>query len=183
MKNRIWMMGFMLLALLSFSSCEYDNDENIGYDVRGHWFGDLDMWINDEKALGSEIEFVPNGWGYSYGKGTEVDYYRRGSVVHYFNYRIRNGVIYMEFDDPYLDCAIVDYRLSYNNFSGYIADYYTLKNQTYFNLRSYDRYWDQYGYGGYYDPYYYVKGEMADSTSTDSKPECIRGVNRVKSEE
>ena len=183
MKNSIWMMGIMMFALVGFTSCEFNHDESIGYDVRGHWFGDLDMWIDGEKARGSEIEFLPNGWGYTYGTGVEVDYYRYRSITHRFDYRIRNGVIYMQFDDPNLDCAIVDYRLSYTNFSGYIANYYTLENQTYFNLRSYDKYWDQYGYGGYYDPYYYVKGEMADSTATtgtETKPKCIRGVNRMK---
>ncbi len=184
MTNKIWMLGLIMLGMFGFTSCEYDPDESIGYDVRGHWFGDLDMWIDDEPAQGSEIEFNPHGWGYSYGRGTEVDYYRRGKVVHYFEYRIRNGVIYLTFDNPDLDCAIVDYRLSYNYFSGYIANYYTLQNDTYFSLRSYDRYWDDYGYGSYF----YSKEEafdMNDTTSVDipevvKEPKCIRGVNMNK---
>ena len=187
MTNKIWMLGLIMLGMFGLTSCEYDPDESIGYDVRGHWFGDLDMWIDGERAQGSEIEFNPHGWGYSYGRGTEVDYYRyrRGKVVHYFEYRIRNGVIYLTFDNPDLDCAIVDYRLSYNYFSGYIANYYTLQNDTYFSLRSYDRYWDDYGYGSYY---YYAKEEvfdMNDTTSVDipevvKEPKCIRGVNMNK---
>ncbi|MBQ8052144.1 MAG: hypothetical protein IJ197_11340 [Bacteroidaceae bacterium] len=186
MTNKFWLMGLMLMTCLGFTSCEMDPDEGIGYDVRGHWFGDLDMWIDGERARGSEIEFMPGGWGYSYGRGIEVDYYYRGSITHYFDYRIRDGIIYMTFDDPGLDCAIVDYRLSYNYFSGYIADYYTLQNQTHFNLRNYDRYWDDYGYGGYY---YYVKGEKfgTDSTATSHEAmptvqehKCVRGVNMKK---
>ncbi len=177
------------MAIFSLSSC--DEDERIGYSLSGHWFGDLDMWYNGEKALGSEIEFHPTGWGASSGTGVEVDYYNYGSKTHYFNYRIREGIIYLLFDDPNLDCAIVDYRLSYYYFSGYIADYYTLQNQTYFNLRSYDYYWDDYGYGNY--GYYYSKGEafQGDSIQNDSvqnltkenKPFCIRGVNKMKTEE
>ena len=182
MKNYFWMMGLMLCGLVAFSSCERDPDEDIGYDVRGHWFGDLDMWIDGEKAQGSEIEFIPTGWGYTYGRGVEVDYYRRGRMVHDFDYRIRDGIIFLTFDDPNLDCAIVDYRLGYNYFSGYIADSRTLQNQTYFNLRNYDRYWDDYGYGGYY----YVKGEKSwqqDSIASNDKqeePYCIRGINKMK---
>ncbi len=174
----------IFLAAFTLSSC--DEDERIGYNLSGHWFGDLDMWIDGEKAQGSEIEFNPTGWGASSGRGVEVDYYYYGSVTHYFNYHIRDGIIFMRFDDPNLDCAIVDYRLSTYYFSGYIAEYSTLMNQTYFNLRSYDAYWDDYGY----DIYYYSKGEafQSDSLQSDNipskpqqdKPFCIRGVNRNK---
>lgn len=194
--RKLWMMGLMILGIFSLTSCELDTDESIGYDVNGHWFGDLDMWINGERAQGSEIEFIPTGWGYSRGRGIEVDYYRRGSITHYFNYRVLNGVIYLTFDDPNLDCAIVDYRLNYRTFSGYIADYYSLMNQTYFNLRSYDQYWDTYGYGGYV--YYTKENNMEDAwndstandtthlatrSASDEQPQCIRGVNMRKNKE
>ena len=194
-KNYFWMMSFMLMASLGFTSCEFNPDEGIGYEISGHWFGDLDMYFGNEKAIGSEIEFIPVGWGYSRGRGIEIDYYRYGSERHYFDWSIRNGVIYMVFDDPQLDCAIVDYRLSYNYFSGCIANYYTLQNMTPFNLRSYDRYWKDYGYG-YGGGCYWVKGkkQVNDSIAADSI-DCemvtveplsndsiysIRGVNRNK---
>ena len=185
MKNYVWMLGLMLCTLTAFTSC--DEDEEIGLELKGRWFGDMDMWYDgNEKAIGSEIEFIPYGWGYDKGTGEEVDYYRRGTVIHNFDYRIRDGVIYMTFDDPDLDCAIVDYRLSYNYFSGYIADYFSLENRTHFNLRNYDRYWDQYGYGRYYN----VKGDKFNTdqtvsgdsiaTQTGEEPRYIRGVNRQR---
>ncbi|MBQ7571488.1 MAG: hypothetical protein IJT19_04540 [Bacteroidaceae bacterium] len=188
MTKNLWMLAIMMACALSLTSCYIDEDENVGYNVRGHWFGDMDMWIDGEKARGSEIEFQPRGYGYSYGEGIEVDYYYRGSITHYFDYEIRNGIIYLQFDDPNLDCAIVDYRLTYNYFTGYIADSYTLKNLTYFNLRNYDRYWDSYGYGGYI----YTREQTLDtdslwndstatrSTTENQEPKCIRGVNRIK---
>ena len=188
MTKNLWMLAIMMACTLSLTSCYIDEDENVGYNVRGHWFGDMDMWIDGEKARGSEIEFQPRGYGYSYGEGIEVDYYYRGSITHYFDYEIRNGIIYLQFDDPNLDCAIVDYRLTYNYFTGYIADSYTLKNLTYFNLRNYDRYWDSYGYGGYI--YTREQTRVTDSLWNDSKAtrsttenqetKCIRGVNRIK---
>lgn len=167
--DKFQMLSFMLMALFCFSSC-MDDDDHIGYDVKGHWFGDMDMYYNGERAQGSEIEFKSTGWGYDRGTGVEVDYYRFHAVTNYFDWRVSNRVIYLTFDDPNLDCAIVDYSLGYDYFRGYIADYHTLENQTHFSLRNYDRYWDTYGYSSYYD--YYVKGTRAegDSIASDVVP-------------
>lgn len=183
----LWMAAIMLTTALTLTSC-LDEDDEIGNAVSGHWFGDMDMYYNGEPARGSEIEFY-TGWGYDHGKGVQVDYYSRHAVTSYFTWQVRNRILYLTFDDPALDCAIVDYRLSYDYFSGYIADYYTLENLTHFNLRNYDRYWSSYGYGYYddyyYDDYYYVKATRAatatDSTATATAKEKsyhgVRGVN------
>jgi len=88
----------------------------------------------------------------------------------------------MYFDDPALDCAIVDYRLTSYRFTGYIADIETLQNLTSFNLRNYDYYWDQYGYSGYGD-YIPVKGERnfeGNDSIAASEMKEIRGVNIKK---
>ena len=184
--KNIWMLGILCAALFGFSGC-MDDDDRIGNNIGGHWFGDMDMYFNGECAQGSEIEFYNNGgWGFDRGTGVEIDYYRRHAVTSHFDWRVSGRVIYLTFrEDPSLDCAIVDYTLGYDYFRGYIADYYTLENLTYFDLRSYDRYWDSYGYGGYYD-YYYVKGQTrsaeADSTATDTTYHGVRGVNMKKAE-
>ena len=184
--KNIWMLGILCAALFGFSGC-MDDDDRIGNNIGGHWFGDMDMYFNGERAQGSEIEFYnTGGWGFDRGTGVEIDYYRRHAVTSHFDWRVSGRVIYLTFrEDPSLDCAIVDYTLGYDYFRGYIADYYTLENLTYFDLRSYDRYWDSYGYGGYYD-YYYVKGQTrsaeADSTATDTTYHGVRGVNMKKAE-
>ena len=184
LNKHFWMLVALLALTATLTSC-YDDDDYVGQYVSGHWFGDMDMYYDGIKALGSEIEFIHTGWGYTHGRGYEIDYYHRGSIKHTFNWKVINQVLYLTFDDPDLDCAIVDYNLSSYRFSGYIADYYTLENLTYFNLSNYDRDWEGYGYGGYYDTYYYVKGEKFenDSTtasSTTSEPKGIRGVNMKK---
>ncbi len=186
--KNLWILAFMLFSAFTLTSC-LDEDEEIGATISGHWFGDMDMFYNGERARGSEVEFYQS-WSYDHGTGVQVDYYAYHAVTSYFNWRVRNGILYLTFDDPALDCAIVDYRLSYDYFSGYIADYYTLENLTHFNLRNYDRYWSSYGYGyyDYYDPYYYAKAtrSAADSTATDSTKvynegyHGIRGVNMKK---
>lgn len=179
MKNyyhKISMLGLLLMALVSFSSC-MDDDDRVGYNIQGHWFGDMDMYYNGERARGSELEFDSGwGWGNKSGTGVEVDYYMYRAITNRFDWRVQNQIIYLTFSDPQLDCAIVDYTLGYDYFRGYIADYNTLENQTYFTLRNYDRYWDEYGYGGYY-----VKGTRAatDSIAADSIGDYrgIRGIN------
>lgn len=184
MNKYFWMMLALGLSL-SFTSCYYDEDEHIGNYVSGRWFGDLGMQIDGIEAYGSEIQFTPTGWGYTHGYGYEIDYYHRGTIRHNFNWEVRNSILYLTFDNPDLDCAISDYRLTYDYFTGYMDGIYDSYK---FTLRNYDRYWNQYGYGGYdyyYDPYYYVKGEKFgnDSTGTNvtaSEPKCIRGVNMKK---
>ncbi len=183
MKNKMWMMGLLFVALFGLSSCEIDEDYMVASNISGHWFGDLDMWYGNEKARGSEIEFIPSSYNAYRGRGTEVDYYRRGRVVHYFDWFVRDGVIYLRFDDPYLDCAIANYRLNYSYFSGDIADYYTLRPETHFRLRNYEHYWHDYGY----DDYYYVKGESNWDEAADSIADAheenavyIRGVNKAR---
>ena len=186
----IWLYVILLMAAFSFTSC-MDEDDEIGATISGHWFGDMDMYYNGERSVGSEIEFYSN-YSYDRGTGVEIDYYRNHAVTTYFNWQVRNRVLYLTFEDPSLDCAIVDYRLSYDYFSGYIADYYTLENISPFRLRNYDRYWDSYGYSSYYEYYdyygYYVKGQTraaGDSISTASSDNAdkyhgIRGVNMKK---
>ncbi len=179
----LWMLAILFSASVTLTSC-LDEDDEIGNAISGHWFGDMDMYYDGEPARSSEIEFY-TGWGYDHGKGVQVDYYARHAVTTHFTWKVRNRVLYLTFEDPALDCAIVDYRLSYDYFSGYIADYYTLENMTHFNLRNYDRYWDSYGYGyydGYYDGYYYVKGTRAaaDSVDVSSASEAREGYHGVR---
>lgn len=173
--KNIWMLSLLLMTSVALTSC-MDDDDRIGYNISGHWFGDMDMYFDGERARGSELEFR-TGWGYDHGTGVEIDYYLYHAVTSYFDWKVRNGILYFTFDDPKLDCAIVDYTLGPDYFRGYIADSYTLENQTYFSLRNYDRYWEQYGYGDY--DYYYVKGTRAaqDSTAADSCYHGVRGVN------
>ena len=176
MKNflytKLLSMGILLMAAFTLVGC-MDEDERIGYDISGHWFGAMDMWYNGEKAQGSEIEFFSSGWHRDRGTGTEVDYYRLHAVTSYFNWQVRDRILYLTFDDPKLDCAIVDYRLTDDYFRGYIANPVTLENETYFNLRNYAHYWDSYGYGSYYD--YYVKGQTRSDTDSTGY-HGIRGI-------
>lgn len=180
------MLSLMLCASFGLTSCHMDPDDEIGYDISGHWFGDLDMYYGNEKARGSEVTFTSRGLGWNKGTGVEVDYYRRGTITHTFDWFVENGDIIMLFDDRDLDCVIREYRLSKTFFEGYMDSYdnWTGKvyDGTYFRLRSYDYYWDEYGYSDYYTGRYYAPATRADSTAVENadgaEAKEIRGCNR-----
>lgn len=190
--NKLWMLALLMATNLSFTACT-DEDDEIGYQITGHWFGDMDMYYYNEKAMGSELQFEHNGWGLDNGTGYEVDYYRRGTITNYFNWRVINRVLYLTFENPELDCMIINYVLTYDYFRGYLSSPHTGEPICYFSLYNYDREWDRYGYEEYRYPYgYYAKEQAAqtdslwndsptrsaDSTTYGSRG--IRGINMVK---
>lgn len=96
-----------------FSGCEEDDDYR-GYMLSGRWFGNLGMMVDGQPAIGSDLEFIPQDYGgYTQGYGYETDYYygwrgRVEIVEHYFTWTVRDGIIYLRFDNPELDCNIRD---------------------------------------------------------------------------
>lgn len=171
---------FLLFGL--FASC--DEDIHRGAILSGKWFGDLGMMVDGEDAIGSVIEFVPDQYTYTSGYGYEIDYYHGyyglATMEHQFEWMIRDGIIYLRFDNPDLDCNIRDYSLSPNYFRGYLDGIYS---STRFDLRGYDRYWDKYGY--YDDDYGYysdrsgkkvVKSQSGENAKQEV-PVCVRKQN------
>ena len=174
--------GVLLAGVcLMCGACESD-DECKGYVLSGRWFGDLGMMVDGNPAIGSDISFIPDeGWSYSQGWGVETDYYevsyrRVMTVEHRFNWSVNNGVIYLRFDDPSLDCNIRDYSLSPDWFEGYLDGVYSSVR---FNLRSYDKYWSCYGYYTDYTTYMGVmlRGNEATDTLSVAKGSEVRRVN------
>lgn len=144
------MLAILLTASLTLSSC--DSDDDIGYDLSGSWYGDLGMYNGNERAAYSEIYFHSRGGVFDWKNGTgyEIDYYRRTDIRHDFDYEVRNGIIYLDFDDHSLDCSIRDYHISRDRFWGYIDGH---TSSVYFDLdRSRSRYSSDYR-NSYYDSY------------------------------
>ena len=174
------LMVVLCCLAIVLGGCETDDDYR-GYILSGRWFGDLGMMIDGQPAIGSDLEFIPNDYyGYTQGYGYETDYYRGfwgiETVEHYFTWMVRDGIIYLRFDDPDLDCNIHDYSLSPDYFEGYMDGIYS---SVWFSLRNYDRYWNRYGYFDNYYPYRLLQ-MPADSlgiANADNSPECVRRVN------
>ncbi len=172
-----WMVMCCMVAI--FTGC-HDDDDYRGIMLSGRWFGDLGMYVDGKPAMGSDMEFIPSAFDYTRGHGYETDYYRdiRGRVVeidHYFDWSIRNGIIYLRFDNPELDCNIRDYSLSTDYFNGFLDGVYS---STRFSLRSYDLYWTDYGY--YSTSYRRSVSEdivpLEEDVASDT-PKCTRKVN------
>ena len=141
-----FLMVCCLIAV--FSGCEEDDDYR-GYMLSGRWFGDLGMMVDGQPAIGSDLEFIPQDYGgytrgYGYRNGLLSRLAWRVEIVeHYFTWMVRDGIIYLRFDNPELDCNIRDYSLSPDYFKGYMDGVYS---STWFTLRNYERYWNDYGY-------------------------------------
>lgn len=172
--------ALVLLVCFFFSSCNpydfywgdsYDRNEDtrLGYMISRRWFGDLGVLIDGQPVRGSVLSFVADDVNYLSGWGTEQDYYGRTGTMIYsqrFEWMIRNGVIYLYYDDPAMDCTITRSRVSVDYFNGYIDGYY-------FELADYDRYWYDYGYDY---PYYYTKMPHDTLDVSVSLPESHRVV-------
>lgn len=145
------MVACMLLALSSCSlvwKVEEDMDVNKSIKFAGQWTGDFGMYY-DYRYMGrtytfdsydTDIVFYPEYDGATYGWGKQVDYYDYGPYTHIYNrfdWEIRRGVIYLKYySDNGMDCAIYDYVMTRDKFSGRfgnsstkfylskIADYY-----------------------------------------------------------
>ena len=174
--KNLWMVGILCTSLFCLNSC-MDEDDDIADTIMGHWFGDMGMDYNDgryiEAAYVTEIQFTSDWkWGFNHGDGIQKDYYRNHTEYNRFHWEVHDRIVYLTYNsNPELDCAIVDYRLNYEYFSGYLVPYYNgvfyYEDEVRFSLQNYDRYWNS---EDYYDYYVRESRSAADSTASDSIP-------------
>lgn len=192
--STLTMMMVALTTLTAFTSCDDDIDQAMA--LSGEWTGDFGMyyeiedpytgrWISFD-ASQTDLVFYPEYEYATYGTGKQIDYYRYGPYkyqYYYFNWRVRNGIVYMEYPyDPGLNVAINDYRMSSTRFTGWIGDvkFSLYKMRDFYNWGDY---YGDYGYGWndgwYWDDYYYSKGRDGKrSVEPDTSNLNIRRGNR-----
>lgn len=182
----------LLCAAFMLTSCD-EEDRAIAIDLSGIWEGTVsqEYFINrygDKEVTYQDVdmEFRKRSGSWSSGTGTEIDYdydYRTHRLYYYtceFSYNVRNGIIYIDFEDG-TKSRIRDYSLSSDFFTGYFQDYYTdrdlcrfkfrrVSGHLYENDRYYD-YYDDYYYNDRYYPYYTVtrSKELSDKSNIKSK--------------
>lgn len=121
------LIAVALIAMISFSSCE--DDEDIGLDLSGlygiTWYGD--MGANDRWGypLDSYITFM-SGSRPDHGIGTEEVYYPDRPHEYYATYKfdwvIENGFLYLEYDNG--EHLVIKYpRINGRFFYGSIGDF------------------------------------------------------------
>lgn len=119
----------MMTCLATLTGCS--EDVMIAQDLRGVWRGELSQdyydhrWGYVTEYTEVEYEFYDNAFSMRKGSGVEYSYDRRGrGSACGFDYEVRNGNIYLYFDDG-ADIVITDYRLNDRIFSGFFRDAHT----------------------------------------------------------
>lgn len=116
-----------LIAMISFSSCE--SDEEIGFDLSGvdgvRWYGDMGASDYDGYPLESYITFR-SGSRPDHGVGTEEIYYAVPPYEHYGTYKfdwiIENGRLYIDYNNG--ESIVINYpRISGRYFYGTIGNF------------------------------------------------------------
>lgn len=132
-----------VLTITAFTSC--DSDVDLAYDLDGIWQGTIvgnyyyDRYGTTYTDYDTEICFYQDGSFSRGGTGYEID--RDNTTGRYtrsnFDWTVRNGRIYLSYDDGY-DVIIRDYETytmgNAMRFRGYFEDYRTGEQLASFNL-------------------------------------------------
>jgi hypothetical protein len=132
-----------VLTMTGFTSC--DSDVDLAYDLDGIWQGTIignyyyDRYGTNYTDYDTEIRFYQDGAFSRGGTGYEID--RDNTTGRYtrsnFDWTVRNGRIYLSYDDGY-DVIIRDYETytmgNAMRFRGYFEDYRTGEQLASFNL-------------------------------------------------
>ena len=173
--SAIVMMMAMLMTMFTFTSCETDDELIADYLTYGNWEGYLGTYY--ENRWGEYVQdgeyhtvwrFKAQGYDrYGYatsGYGDEVDYstrYRSDYAYCSFRWEVRNGNIYIDYDDSDWNPVKIDWRDYSINRSRFHGTMYDWENRAYdFDLTN--TYWD---WDPYYDRYW-ARTRSADSTDT-----------------
>ena len=132
MIERIGLMMMVLLSALTLSSC--DEDTETAYDLDGIWQGTINgNYYQDRygytESWDTEIRFYQDGDFSRGGSGEERDWDYRGKCYSSrFDWKVRNGRIYLYYDDGYnivIDRYDLYWRSNTQRFRGYFEDFDT----------------------------------------------------------
>ena len=132
MIERIGLMMMVLLSALTLTSC--DEDTETAYDLDGIWRGTINgNYYQDRygytESWDTEIRFYQNGDFSRGGSGEEHDWDYRGKCYSSrFDWKVRNGRIYLYYDDGYnivIDRYDLYWRSNTQHFRGYFEDFDT----------------------------------------------------------
>jgi hypothetical protein len=166
----------VLLSMATFTSC--DKDVELAYRLDGVWQGEIASeffhyrWGHQVEFYETEICFHQAGAFEAGGTGYELDLSPHGYTRSYFHWTVRNGRIYLDYDDATNTVAIRDYNTYWNRgrecFSGFFEDMYSRKSLATFNLvkvASNDYYENRFNH---YDEHYYYAPQRPDSLASAS---------------
>lgn len=166
----------LLLSMTTLTSC--DSDTNLAYELDGVWQGEIASefftyrWGQQVEYFATEIHFNQAGAFEAGGTGYELDRNNRTYTRSYFHWTVRNGRIYIDYDDATNTVVIRDFDTywsgSRQRFSGYFDDERTGQQLAHFDLvkvySDNDYYEQRYNY---YDYYYSREGSPAPADSIE----------------
>ena len=174
MKKIYTYLTMAFIALVTFTSCEVDDDSYRARTLDGTWTGYIETYYRDRWGwTGSNYRttmYFERRGAYG-GVGYEVDYNmdnRYGDRYFCeFEWDVYNGEICINYADSYNPVYIYDYDLYDDLFEGYMDD--GTNRDIYFKL-----YYDgNFDWNPYYDYYYYASTrsghEISDSTIVRGK--------------
>lgn len=195
--HTLWTMVLLAVLSMSFTSCEWDDDDEIAYTLEGTWRGN--MYMSSEwdgrvyDATYSEICFLRDPYRYSSGTGYWIDYYNNAGwgtnyVANHIEWTVNYRTITVYFVEENTTLWIENYRLDDAYFDGTIFDgetrvdfqlrHTSSPNWNNFQYWGWDDYYYDYGYG-----YYYSKSAVAGAEQKAQKPQPKRFINTNKTEE
>ncbi len=191
MKNVYTYLATMMIALVSFTSCDRETwDRQDARTLDGTWTGYIDVYYADRwgwtgESYRTSMRFVQeNAYG---GWGEEADYSVGYGDVAYseFTWSVTNGVIRITYAAPWNNIRIYDYRLYSDLFEGYMDDgtRTDIRFQLYYDgnynwgrwNRSYTRAevtadsTDIYHMGGARGTNYFATGRFAEKLNSDAE--------------
>jgi len=165
-------MFIALVAVLALASC--NSDQQLAYDLDGVWQGSIASeyfsyrFGRTMEYTDAEICFSQRGAWEAGGTGYEIDWYGRSYTKSYFHWSVRNGRIYIDYDDATYTVVVRDFDVYYRGgqryFNGYFDNEQTGETLAHFDLvkvSSNKYYENRYGY------YSRQKGE-GEGAETDS---------------
>lgn len=179
--SRIMLLATMMAAMMTFTSCE-DEDDYIAQQLRDRdWQGTVEAYYSDRWGLSGStyatvMRFESRGTWYTSGRGYEVDYDTRYPTRDYayctFSWCIVEGDIILIYDDDvWSPLYILDYGLTDAHFYGYIRDSSKRRIRFDFDNRAYDG-WGNYnrngGYGDFENQRWFRSRTRTDDVSDDT---------------
>lgn len=178
--KRIQQLTLVLLTALmgvALTSCD---DEDIAYTLEGTWEGNtyMESYYNGHyyNSTYSYVDFSRDPFTYTSGTGHWVDYYSNAPwdyIASHIDWRVRNGVIEVYFEEDDYTIYIEDYRLDNRHFVGSIywnRDY----NKNFDLVHTSSPNWNSFDYSpGYY--YDYAPGK--NGARPASRPKRVLAVS------
>lgn len=114
-----------MLSLITFSSCEEDEDAAMAFQLSGYYEGTMRGTYYDKFGYPANTRWQTEFYFWQHdnygGTGEEHDFSGRNTIVSRFSWEVEDGYIYLDFEDGSTVVAR-DYSLDYSRFRGYFDD-------------------------------------------------------------